>query len=553
MDSDLSPISYGCLYNLIVEVLPVPGISVLNVVQDDPFPVTVSLGTATLMLVQVRLCPYGQQRSRRSPNQATTPKVPTSESLFRDLEKQLGELPREYLRLRLRYSHSGFVPSATHDLSLETHLETIATSTIRRKDTGSLWTRGSEYGDVEEGMDLLMSIITRHWEVEKARRAVEAVVRSREVEKEKGRMRERQRERLNTIRGSMRTLKRSPGRKVDIGSRENTIPDPSDVHDIPTTTMRWLSNNATFNYSWEEVSVANWQKYGPWNNKSTHVVAVDTLSRRVDPATGILRTERLITVKQSAPDWVKSLLGSLDLHYMYETSYVDIKNKTVTMVSQNLTWSNFVSVQETVVYRPLCDSRTQFEQHAKIMALCGGWQRIKNSIEDSLVTRFKENAHKGREGFEMVLEMSRRAFAEERERQKMGVPMEKRMTEAQDDLLAIGLSDSDDHQPENEERPSRTGQSAEAFAAMKREYTVKLEDGEIWKGISVPLRNPSKQEMQAATHAVEELYYFRRYEEASGFLRRLLEGAEGIGTEARAVLEGYGRKCEEKLGSSGGQ
>jgi len=184
--------------------------------------------------------------------------------------------------------------------------------------------------------------------------------------------------------------------------------------------MRWLSNNVTFNYSWEEVSIANWQKYGPWNNKSTHVVAVDTISRSVDEETGILRTERLITCKQSAPDWLKSLMGSsMETSHVYEASYVNPQERTVTMVSQNLTWSNLVSVQETVVYKPLCDKKTAFEQTAKITALCGGWQRIKNSIEDTLVNRFMENAHKGREGFEMVLEMSRRAFAEEREKEKL--------------------------------------------------------------------------------------------------------------------------------------
>uniref|UniRef100_A0A0B7JHA6 PRELI/MSF1 domain-containing protein n=1 Tax=Bionectria ochroleuca TaxID=29856 RepID=A0A0B7JHA6_BIOOC len=149
--------------------------------------------------------------------------------------------------------------------------------------------------------------------------------------------------------------------------------------------MKVFSNTVTYNYSWDEVSTANWQKYGPWNNKSEHVVAVDTLSRSVDPATGILRTERLITCKQSAPEWMKSLIGgSMDDHFVYEASYVDPANKTLTMVSQNLTWNNL---------------------------------RIKNSIEDTLVNRFRENAVKGKEGFERVLEMSRIVFAEEKARQ----------------------------------------------------------------------------------------------------------------------------------------
>ncbi|KAK4121344.1 MSF1-domain-containing protein [Parathielavia appendiculata] len=184
--------------------------------------------------------------------------------------------------------------------------------------------------------------------------------------------------------------------------------------------MKVFSNAETFNYSWEEVSTANWRKYCPWNQKSTHVVAVDTLSRTVDPETGILRTERLITCRQSAPDWLKSLMGgSMDESQVYETSYVDPRTRTVTMVSANLTWSNLINVQETVVYRPLNGTQTRFEQAAKITALCGGWQRIKNSIEDTLVKRFRENAVKGKEGFEAVLAMSRRVFAEEREREKI--------------------------------------------------------------------------------------------------------------------------------------
>lgn len=184
--------------------------------------------------------------------------------------------------------------------------------------------------------------------------------------------------------------------------------------------MKVFSNLETFDYSWEEVSTANWRKYCPWNQKSTHVVAVDTISRTVDPDTGILRTERLITCRQSAPDWIKKMLGNgIEESQVLETSYVDPKHKIVTMVSANLTWSNLINVQETVVYRPLNEHQTAFEQSAKITALCGGWQKIKNSIEDTFVKRFRENAAKGKEGFEAVLAMSRRVFAEEREREKM--------------------------------------------------------------------------------------------------------------------------------------
>lgn len=131
-----------------------------------------------------------------------------------------------------------------------------------------------------------------------------------------------------------------------------------------------------------------------------------------------LRTERLITCKQSAPQWLNSLMGGTDTSHVFETSYVDPESKKVTMVSTNLTFSNILSVRETVVYRPLSSTRTQFVQDAKITALCGGWQKIKNAVEEASVARFSENARKGKEGFESVLAMSRRVFSEEKQKER---------------------------------------------------------------------------------------------------------------------------------------
>jgi hypothetical protein len=54
--------------------------------------------------------------------------------------------------------------------------------------------------------------------------------------------------------------------------------------------MKVFSSDCTFDYSWDEVSTANWRKYCPWNDKSTHVTAVDTLSRTVEPSTGVVST-----------------------------------------------------------------------------------------------------------------------------------------------------------------------------------------------------------------------------------------------------------------------
>ena len=58
--------------------------------------------------------------------------------------------------------------------------------------------------------------------------------------------------------------------------------------------MKIFQQNTEFDYSWEEVSTSNWQKYGPWNESCKHVIAVDTLSRTVDPSTGIVSAPPLI-------------------------------------------------------------------------------------------------------------------------------------------------------------------------------------------------------------------------------------------------------------------
>ncbi|KAF3161006.1 hypothetical protein TWF106_011106 [Orbilia oligospora] len=176
--------------------------------------------------------------------------------------------------------------------------------------------------------------------------------------------------------------------------------------------MKVFESKCTFDYSWEEVSRANWRKYCAWNDKASHVVSVDTLSRSIDPATGILRTERLIACKQSVPRWLMVVVGGADVSYVREISYVDPVAKTVRMESQNLTFSNLLSVFETVTYRPdpsNPETKTIFEQDAQFKA-AGGFSRFCNKIEDWSVERFGQNASLGREGFESVLRMSRQAW-----------------------------------------------------------------------------------------------------------------------------------------------
>lgn len=74
---------------------------------------------------------------------------------------------------------------------------------------------------------------------------------------------------------------------------------------------------------------------------------------------------------------------------------------------------------------------------------------------------------------------------------------------------------------------------------------------QIWKTIRLPLGSSlAKSQVQQVLHAVEELYFFRRYDDAVSFVRSVLseEGDPegGLDDEAKELLRYYEVKCMEK-------
>ncbi|KAG0025128.1 hypothetical protein BGZ82_010203 [Podila clonocystis] len=175
--------------------------------------------------------------------------------------------------------------------------------------------------------------------------------------------------------------------------------------------MKFFEATHRFNHSWAEVTAANWMKYP--NEQCPHVIAVDVLDRHVDPETGVLRTERLLTCNQNAPALVLKFLGGSTLSYVRETSELDPKTKKLTMRTQNLSMCNVLTINETVTYtvNPKDESSTMFKQEAQIVA-GSALSRFSSYVEDFCLTRFRDNAAVGRAGFEMVLEKLNKARQE---------------------------------------------------------------------------------------------------------------------------------------------
>ncbi|KAI0549929.1 hypothetical protein F4679DRAFT_222669 [Xylaria curta] len=127
-------------------------------------------------------------------------------------------------------------------------------------------------------------------------------------------------------------------------------------------------------------------------------------------------------------------------------------------------------------------------------------------------------------------------------------------------LLSIALSDSDAEAGDNAtatkkaSREARTGQSEAEFQEVKRTYHAKVENGEIWKMVQLPLGpQVTKPEVQTLLHAVEELYFFRRFSEGAQFARSVINDDSGAGKldeDTLKTLSYYEKKCRDKIENS---
>jgi hypothetical protein len=61
--------------------------------------------------------------------------------------------------------------------------------------------------------------------------------------------------------------------------------------------------------------------------------------------------------------------------------------------------------------------------------------------------------------------------------------------------------------------------------------------------LKLPLDHPSKPESQTIMHAIEELYFFKRYEEALKIVEEALKG--NLIQDFRKTLEDYRMKCKK--------
>lgn len=92
-----------------------------------------------------------------------------------------------------------------------------------------------------------------------------------------------------------------------------------------------------------------------------HIVTVDTVSRKIDPFTGLLVSERLILKKGASsalPGWFpKSILGKTE-SWIYERSALDPMSGRMEVLTRNLDHRTVMDVQEDLWITKAEDSPT---------------------------------------------------------------------------------------------------------------------------------------------------------------------------------------------------
>ncbi|XP_036302784.1 PRELI domain containing protein 3B-like [Pipistrellus kuhlii] len=151
-----------------------------------------------------------------------------------------------------------------------------------------------------------------------------------------------------------------------------------------------------FDHPWETVTTAAMQKYP--NPMKSSVVGVDVLERYVDPS-GKLHSHRLLSTEWGLP----SLIGAARTKtYVQEHSVVDPVEKTMELKSTNISFTNMVSVDERLIYKPHPQDpeRTVLTQEA-IITVKG--VSLSSYLEGLMVRTISLNASKGREAMEWVI------------------------------------------------------------------------------------------------------------------------------------------------------
>uniref|UniRef100_A0A6B2EFC4 Putative intramitochondrial sorting protein family member n=1 Tax=Phlebotomus kandelakii TaxID=1109342 RepID=A0A6B2EFC4_9DIPT len=161
--------------------------------------------------------------------------------------------------------------------------------------------------------------------------------------------------------------------------------------------VKYFQDSTTFNFNWEQVAQAFWQKYP--NPHSNHVLTEDTVQREIRD--GKLYSKRLLSKTNRVPKWGERFYNSKSVKIV-EESICDPATRTLVTYTRNIAFTKIMSVTEKVIYV------SSNENPAKTVALRSAWIDsqvfgFSRAISAFGLDRFRRNCNKMVTGFDWVL------------------------------------------------------------------------------------------------------------------------------------------------------
>ncbi|KAF4703041.1 Slowmo, partial [Perkinsus olseni] len=105
-----------------------------------------------------------------------------------------------------------------------------------------------------------------------------------------------------------------------------------------TAGMKFFERRHVFPHDWETCTSAWWAKYP--NPDQPHVKRIHTIYRNIDKENQVLQVRRIFALDYQIPDLVQKLLPKMQGYAMEDTT-VDLRNKKLTAVGHNCSFSRF--------------------------------------------------------------------------------------------------------------------------------------------------------------------------------------------------------------------
>ncbi|XP_036097430.1 PRELI domain-containing protein 2 [Molossus molossus] len=164
-----------------------------------------------------------------------------------------------------------------------------------------------------------------------------------------------------------------------------------------TVDVRWV-----YRYPFEQVVASFLRKYP--NPMDKNVILVKTVEEKRDVSTGIIYRKRIAVCQNVVPEILRkvSILKVPNIQ-LEEESWLNPRERSMTIQSHCLTWTQYASMKEESVFRECMENPnwTEFIQRGRISIMGAGFF---NCILEAFASTFlRQGAQKGIRIMEMLL------------------------------------------------------------------------------------------------------------------------------------------------------